>query len=129
MTAETLTLVENGASDKRFTGPPDRNSMSDMANGGGSGGGMGIDERIAQIEKALPQLATKDDLRGTASETKSDIIKWLSAIVIAVGMAVITTVGIIANNIRPAPPASTPIVINVPALPAASEPPTKTERR
>lgn len=91
---------------------------------GGPSGDTEMQERLARLETkfdtTLPQLATKADV----SESKSDIIKWLAGLLFAAtAMTITVLVGAINSSKSTSQPLNlAPIVIQVPAAPAAQQP-------
>lgn len=87
----------------------------------------GMDARVSKLEATLPYLATKGDVADTrtaVSEAKSDIIKWLSTIIIATAAAIISVTAFMLNRIPfPAPQATqAPIVIYAPPQAPPAQP-------
>ena len=88
-----------------------------------------ISERFVRVESRLEQTATKADmaeLRGEMkaymADTKAELIKWMVGTAIALGASAVTVMTFVLNNATPKAPAaqSAPIIIQVPAPPAAS---------
>ena len=79
-------------------------------------------ERVAKIEAVLPMLATKADI----SDAKYDIVKWLSAIILAVAAIGISVLLFALNRVSPPQPPTqqAPIVIYPQNQPAPQSPPT-----
>src|SRR5207237_5629564 len=96
---------------------------------GGDGGGMNTERLVkleTKIETILPTLATKSDI----SDAKYDIVKWLSAIILAVAAIGISVLLFALNRIAP-PQAATqqaPIIIYPQPTPPASQSPPASKR-
>lgn len=108
---------------------------------GGSGGppntDMELDKRISAIETVLPTLATKADLNLGMAELRADLHKmdasiktWMIATIIGLFFGFAGLFFTMNNSLKSAPaPVSAPqppVIINVPALPAA--PPTPAQK-
>ncbi|SRR6266571_3240836 len=96
----------------------------------GSGGGDMDNDRLtrleSKVETILPTLATKADI----SDAKYDIVKWLSAIILAVAAIGISVLLFALNRISP-PQAATqaaPIIIYPQPTPPASQSPPASKR-
>ena len=78
-----------------------------------------MNERIAKVEAVLPMLATKADI----SDAKYDIVKWLSAIILAVAAIGISVLLFALNRVSPPQTSAPPIVIYPSNPPAPQSPP------
>jgi hypothetical protein len=90
--------------------------------GGGDMDGDRLTRLEVKVETILPTLATKADI----SDAKYDIVKWLSAIILAVAAIGISVLLFALNRIAPsqATTQAAPIVIYPqPSLPASQSPP------
>lgn len=82
-----------------------------------------VRDRLGRVEVKLDTFSTKADL----ADAKADLVKWIVGTAIGLGVAGITVMTFVLNNAIPrvqpaAAPAQAPIIINVPAAPAAQAP-------
>lgn len=81
-------------------------------------------DRLARIETKLDATPTKADL----VEAMNGQIKWMIVTAVGLGVAAITVMTFVLNNATPKAQLQTsqpPIIINVPAAPAAAPPTAK----
>lgn len=101
----------------------------DGGNGGGDDGRMETEKRLTAIETVLPTLATKTDvadLRADLYKMDASIKTWMIATIIGLFFGFAGLFFAMSNSLKSAPispAAAPPIVINMPAAPAAAQSP------
>jgi hypothetical protein len=83
-----------------------------------------VEGAISRLEARVSDLPTKAELRADIAESANGIIKWMVVTAVTLGVAAITVMTFVLNHASPkAPlPSQQPIIINVPAAPAAVAP-------